>query len=137
MNWEILEKIVRFKGKIAHTDIVIQRKDESSPFIYAIVDEPRDKAIVLHAMCDSLEEAKSIAIGSLQAYEAITQNEEQNTLFIIEDHVLMVGIRTEYGDKYEPMALSGDMRHQLAEIITSATKLLQKHFKSESENDVD
>jgi DNA-binding CsgD family transcriptional regulator len=76
MNWEILEKVVRFKGRLAHTDIIIERKDEQSPFIYAIVDEPRDKAIILHAMCDSIEEAKTMALGSLQAYEAITQKWE-------------------------------------------------------------
>jgi hypothetical protein len=124
MNWEILEKVVRFKGRLAHTDIIIERKDEQSPFIYAIVDEPRDKAIILHAMCDSIEEAKTMALGSLQAYEAITQNSEQTTLFVIEDQVLHVSVRTEYGDKYEPIGLSGDIHKQLHEIVSTASLML-------------
>jgi hypothetical protein len=137
MTWEVMEKIVRFKGKIAYADIVIQRKDDSSPFIYAIVDEARDKAMVLHAMCDSIEEAKTMAIGSLQAYEALTHNLEQNNLFVIEDHVLMVGIRTEYGDKYEPIAGSGSIESQITEIINSATRLLNKYLLQTKKNQND
>lgn len=126
MSWEYHDKIVRFKGKLAHVDIVIQRRDETSPFIYAVVDEERDKAMVLHAVCDSIEEAKTMAIGSLQAYEAITHNEENSAMFMIEDHVLLVGIRTDYGDRYEPIAGSGSIESQLTEVITNATRLLAK-----------
>lgn len=124
MNWEILEKVVRFKGRLAHTDIIIERKDEQSPFIYAIVDEPRDKAIILHAMCDSIEEAKTMALGSLQAYEAITQNSEQTSLFVVEDQVLHVSIRTEYGDRYQPIGASGEIHKQLHDIIANASLMM-------------
>lgn len=124
MNWEILEKIVRFKGRIAHTDIIIERKDEQSPFIYAIVDEQRDKAIILHAMCDSIEEAKTMALGSLQAYEAITENSEQTPMFVVEDQVLHVSVRTEYGDRYQPIGASGEIHKQLHDIITTASLML-------------
>ena len=124
MNWEILEKVLRFRGRIAHTDIIIERKDEQSPFIYAIVDEPRDKAIILHAMADSIEEAKIMALGSLQAYEAIVQNSEQSSLFVIEDQVLHVSIRTEYGDRYQPIGASGEIHKQLHDIITTASSML-------------
>jgi len=134
MSWEYHDKIVRFTGKIAHVDIVIQRRDETSPFIYAVVDENRDKAMVLHALCDSIEEAKTMAIGSLQAYEAITHNEENNAMFMIEDHVLLVGIRTDYGDRYEPIAGSGSVESQLSEVINNATRLLVK-AKEKRESD--
>lgn len=124
MNWEILDKIVRFKGRAAHIDIIIERKDETSPFIYAIVDEAKDKAVVLHALCDSMEEAKVMAIGSLQAYEALSKNAEETAMFVIEDQVLHVAIRTEYGDKYHPIAASGEIHNQLRDIISTASNLL-------------
>jgi len=125
--WEVLEKIVRHKGTIAHVDVIIQRRDSESPFIYAVVDENRDKAMILHAKCDNLEEAKTMAIGSLQAYEALTNNKDNsNTLFAIEDEVIMVAIRTEYGDKYEPIALSGDINLQIQEIISQSANLYTK-----------
>ena len=124
--WEVLEKVVRFKGSLAHADVIIQRRDMESPFIYAVVDEKRDKAMVLHAKCDTLEEAKTMALGSLQAYEAIVNNRTANTLFAIEDEVIMVGIRTEYGDKYEPIALSGYLNTQIQEIISQAASLYTK-----------
>lgn len=124
--WEVLEKVVRFKGAFAHADVIIQRRDLESPFIYAVVDEKRDKAMVLHAKCETLEDAKTMALGSLQAYEAMVNNKVANTLFVIEDEVIMVGIRTEYGDKYEPIALSGDLNNQIQDIISQAANLYTK-----------
>lgn len=124
--WEVLEKIVRHKGAIAHVDVIIQRRDTESPFIYAVVDEQRDKAMILHAQCDTLEEAKTMAIGSLQAYEAMMNNKTNHPLFAIEDGVIMVAIRTEYGDKYEPIALSGEINTQINEIISHAANLHTK-----------
>lgn len=123
MNWEILEKVIRYKGNFAHVDVVIHRNGPEEPFIYAVVDENKDKAIVFHAKCDSLEEAKIMAIGSLQAYDAINANVEQNKLLVIEDGLVLVGIRTEHGDRYEPIAGSGTVKFQLSEIIQSATSL--------------
>lgn len=125
--WEVLEKVVRFKGQLAHVDVIIQRLDSDSPYIYAVVDEKADKAMILHAKCDSLEEAKTMAIGSLQAYESMTHNQKHNNLlFAIEDEVIMVAIRTEYGDKFEPIALSGELNNQIATIINQASNLYMK-----------
>lgn len=124
MNWEILEKVVRFKGSFAHTDVVINRNNDTDPFIYAVVDETRDKAIVFHANCESLEEAKLMAAGSLQTYDALQQQLASGKILAVEDGLLLVGIRTEYGDKYEPVASSGSVGNQLHEIISSATDLL-------------
>jgi hypothetical protein len=123
MQWDVLEKVVRCHGKSAYADIVLQRQDDLSPFLYAIVDEKKDKAIVMKADCQSLDDAKYVAAGSLLMYEAIQQNKNHNPLFAIEDEVIMVSIRTEYGDKYEPIALSGNLTGQVQNIIQSANEL--------------
>lgn len=132
MQWDILEKVVRGHGKIAYADIVLQRPDDVSPFLYAIVDEKKDKAIVMRADCESLDDAKNIAAGSLLMYEAILQNKNSSPLFAIEDEVIMVSIRTEYGDKYEPIALSGPLTAQVQNIIQSATELFDSLNTKES-----
>lgn len=126
MSWQVLERIVRFVGKNAHVDIVIQKKDDESPFIYAIVDEKKDKALILHAHCDNLEQAKTMAMGSLLTYEAMhnVQN-ESNKLLVYEDGVIMVAIRTEFGDKYEPLAASGEIHMQVNNIVNSALDILK------------
>ncbi len=123
MTWEVMNKVMRLTGKFAVVDIVLERQNENAPYIYAIVDEKRDKAIIQHAVCDSIEEAKTMAIGSLQLYESMVNPQHLNRLFVIEDEVILVNIRTEYGDKYEPIALGGNMIMQITDIVTSASQL--------------
>ena len=123
MTWEVMNKVMRLTGKFAVVDIVLERQNENAPYIYAVVDEKRDKAIIQHAVCDSIEEAKTMAIGSLQLYESMVNPQHLNRLFVIEDEVILVNIRTEYGDKYEPIALGGNMIMQITDIVTSASQL--------------
>lgn len=123
MTWEVMNKVMRLAGKFAVVDIVLERQNENAPYIYAVVDEKRDKAIIQHAVCDSIEEAKTMAIGSLQLYESMVNPQHLNRLFVIEDEVILVNIRTEYGDKYEPIALGGNMIMQITDIVTSASQL--------------
>ena len=78
----------------------------------------------MHAKTESLEEAKIMALGSLHTYEAMIHQQSANSLFAIEDDVIMVRIRTEYGDKFEPLATSGDMPSQINEVILSVTEVL-------------
>ena len=120
MTWQIMNKVVRLVGTHAFVDIVLERQDENQPFVFAVVDEKRDKAIIQHAKCDSLEEAKTIAIGALQMYESIINPINSNRLFVYEDGIILVNIRTDHGDRYEPLAIGGDMNMQVQSIISDA-----------------
>lgn len=123
MTWQVLNKVMRLSGIYAYVDIVLERQNDDVPYIFAVVDEKRDKAIIQHAKCDSIEEAKTMAIGALQLYEAIINPSHMNRLFVIEDGIIMVNIRTEHGDRYEPLAAGGDIFSQIRDISVDANLL--------------
>jgi hypothetical protein len=123
MTWQVLNKVVRLSGAYAFVDIVIEKQNEQDPYVFAIVDEARDKAIIQHAKCDSMEEAKTMAIGALQMYESLINPNNANRLFVIEDGIILVNIRTDHGDRYEPLASGGEMNTQVQSIISDASLL--------------
>lgn len=120
MTWQVINKIMRLTGAHAYVDIVLERQSDDAPYVFAVVDEKRDKAIIQHARCDSIEEAQTMAIGALQLYEAMINPNQMNRLFVLEDGIILVNIRTDHGDKYEPLAIGGDMTSQIRSIISDA-----------------